>query len=122
MVCRFDRSGSYVTVEDIWAFYYAINGANTVPYANGARLDGAVVGSWLAQNGRIFADGGATAATGVPIVWPPGNQHCGWSTSGDTRHMLHGGSNETFPGSYAGFCLDNTCWNQSGIVYMAATV
>jgi hypothetical protein len=121
MVCRFDRTGSYVTVEDIWAFYYAANGFNTVPYANGARLDAGVVGSWLSQNGRIFADGGATAASGVPILWS-GSQHCGWSTATDNRHMLHGTTNETFPGTNRGFCLDNTCWNQSGIVYMAATV
>lgn len=118
MVAKFDKTGSYVTQSDIWSYYYAMNGYDTIPAGNGRNHTAATVQSWLTTNVNIFADGGATQASGGAIVWT-GNYHCGWSTSSDSRHMLHGSSNYSFAGPYPGFCLDNTCWNQSGIVWLA---
>lgn len=120
MVARFDNTGTYTYTEDIWAMYYAINGYQNIPYGNGARFTYGTVNWWVGRNVRIYADGGATDSGSTTIVWT-GNHHCGWST-GNSRHMLHGSTNFTYPGPYPGFCLDNTCWNQSGIVYLAATV
>ena len=56
-------------------------------------------------------------SSGVGALWT-GNHHCGWS---DGNHMLHGSTNLVYPSGYPGFCLDGTCWNEAGIVWIAGT-
>jgi hypothetical protein len=114
MTALFNRSGNYVTIPDIWSYYYAMNNYNDIPLANGRRDTNATVSSWLSTNVTIY---NKLVPVGVGALWS-GNHHCGWS---DGNHMLHGSTNTGFPGSYPGFCLDGTCWNESGIVWLAGT-
>ena len=114
MTALFNRTGNYVTIPDIWSYYYAMNNYNNIPSANGRNHDNSTVSSWLSTNVTIY---NSTSSVGQGSLWS-GNHHCGWS---DGNHMLHGGTNYGFPGPYTGFCLDGTCWNESGIVWLAGT-
>ena len=118
MFALFNRSGSYVTINDIWSYYYAMNNYDDVPVANGRNHSAATVMAWVNSYVTIYA---GTTDTGVQGQLWSGNHHCGWSNISDTRHMLHGGTNLAWPGSYPGFCLGNTCWNESGTVWIAGT-
>jgi hypothetical protein len=116
MTALFNRTGVYVTAPDIWGYYYAINNYDNIPAANGRSYTAATVSPWLSTNVTIY--NGLTSA-GVGSLWGGGNHHCGWS---DNNHMLHGGTNTTYASaSYNGFCLDGTCWNEAGIVWIAGT-
>ena len=116
MIARFDRSGSYVTQSDIWAYYYACNNYDNVPAANGS-IATSTVNTWISANVNIYKDAGATGPEQAKL-WS-GNYHCGWSSNPSSNHMLHGSSNYSYSSSpYNGFCLDGTCWNESGIVYL----
>ena len=115
MTALFNRTGSYVTAPDIWGYYYAINNYDNIPAANGRSYTAATISSWLSTNVTIYNN---LTSVGVGSLWGGGNYHCGWS---DGNHMLHGGTNYVYPGPYTGFCLDGTCWNEAGIVWIAGT-
>lgn len=114
MSALFNKTGNYVSAEDIWSYYYAMNNYDNVPVANGRRHTAATVNSWLNTNVKIYQ---GTSVVGDGALWS-GNNHCGWS---DGNHMLHGSTNYSYPGPYPGFCLDGTCWNEAGIVWIAGT-
>ena len=114
MTALFNRTGVYVTAPDIWGYYYAINNYDNIPAANGRSYTASTISSWLSTNVTIY---NGLTSSGVGALWS-GNHHCGWS---DGQHMLHGGTNYVYPGSYTGFCLDGTCWNEAGIVWIAGT-
>lgn len=118
MVALFNRSGSYVTATDIWSYYWAINNYDNIPAANGRNDSASTVNAWLGANVNVYKDSGVTGPN-QGYLWS-GNHHCGWSTPNPHYHMLHGSTNYSFSASpYNGFCLDGTCWNESGIVFLS---
>ena len=109
MVAEFNYSGSHVAIPNLRQYYFDVN--------NQQSFD-STVDNWLAANCQIWegSDGPHRAS-----VWNMNNQtnyHFGWSTQrgGNAHHMLHGSQNG---GSYVGFCLGDTCWNQSAAIWLS---
>ena len=118
----FNRSGSYVPRGNIWAYYWAANQYDDIPAANGNRFTSATIESWVQTHVDIYKTVTNPADTG-PLqgkLWS-GNHHCGWSTiTSPHYHMLHGSTNFAYSSSpYPGYCLNGTCWNESGILSLS---